>query len=99
VLAAAEGLSNTQIAELVGCSRSAMTRWRGRYAAKGLASQRGRPEVRAGWGRLAALMQQLTEGVAALTTTQEWERWLRAPAILSSLQLQQRALKELRPFR
>lgn len=24
------------------------------------------------------LIQQLTEGIAALTTTQEWERWLRA---------------------
>jgi hypothetical protein len=35
VLAAAQGLSNTQIAEQVGCSRPTVIRWRGRYAAKG----------------------------------------------------------------
>jgi hypothetical protein len=35
VLAAAEGPSNTQIAEQVGCLRPALVRWRARYAAKG----------------------------------------------------------------
>jgi hypothetical protein len=50
VLAAAEGLSNTHVAEQVGCSRSAVIRWRGRYAAKGLAGlahgpRAGRPRT------------------------------------------------------
>jgi Winged helix-turn helix len=43
VLAAAQGLSNTQIAEQVGCSRPTVVRWRGRYAAKGLAGLADRP--------------------------------------------------------
>jgi transposase len=43
VLAAAEGLSNTQIAEQVGCSRPTVIRWRGRYAAKGLAGLEDQP--------------------------------------------------------
>jgi transposase len=43
VLAAAEGLSNTRIAEQVGCSRPAVIRWRGRYAAKGLAGLQDQP--------------------------------------------------------
>jgi Winged helix-turn helix len=43
VLAAAQGLSNTQIAEQVGCSRPTVIRWRGRYAAKGLAELADRP--------------------------------------------------------
>lgn len=43
VLAAAEGLSNTQIAERVGCSRATVIRWRGRYAAKGLAGLHDQP--------------------------------------------------------
>jgi hypothetical protein len=43
VLAAAEGLSNTQIAERVGCSRPTVIRWRGRYAAKGLAGLEDQP--------------------------------------------------------
>src|SRR5215213_2559347 len=36
VLLAAEGLSNTEIAARVGCSRQAVVRWRGRYARHGL---------------------------------------------------------------
>ena len=36
VLLAAEGHTNTQIASLVGCSRQAVVRWRGRYARHGL---------------------------------------------------------------
>jgi DNA-binding CsgD family transcriptional regulator len=43
VLAAAEGLSNTQIAQRVGCSRPTVIRWRGRYAAKGLAGLGDQP--------------------------------------------------------
>jgi Winged helix-turn helix len=43
VLAAAQGLSNTQIAERVGCSRPTVVRWRGRYAAKGLAGLEDQP--------------------------------------------------------
>jgi transposase-like protein len=43
VLAAAQGLSNTQIAERVGCSRPAVIRWRDRYAAKGLAGLDDQP--------------------------------------------------------
>jgi biotin operon repressor len=43
VLAAAEGLSNTQIAEQVGCSRPTVLRWRSRYAAKGLAGLDDQP--------------------------------------------------------
>jgi transposase len=48
VLLAAEGLSNTHIAEQVGCSRPAVIRWRGRYAAGGIAglgdrARAGRP--------------------------------------------------------
>ena len=36
VLAAAEGLSNTQVAARVGCSRPTVVRWRSRYATEGL---------------------------------------------------------------
>src|SRR5512132_4573294 len=36
VLLAAEGHTNTQIASLVGCSRQAVVRWRGRYGRHGL---------------------------------------------------------------
>jgi transposase len=36
VLLAAEGHTNTQIASLVGCSRQAVVRWRGRYGREGL---------------------------------------------------------------
>jgi Winged helix-turn helix len=43
VLAAAEGLSNTQIAERTGCSRPTVIHWRGRYAAKGLAGLEDQP--------------------------------------------------------
>lgn len=43
VLAAAEGLSNTEIAERVGCSRPTVIRWRRRYAAKGLAGLDDQP--------------------------------------------------------
>jgi transposase len=43
VLAAAEGLSNTEIAERVGCSRPTVIRWRSRYAAKGLAGLDDQP--------------------------------------------------------
>jgi Winged helix-turn helix len=47
VLAAGEKLSNTQIAGQVGGSRPTVIRWRGRYAAKGLADQprSGRPRT------------------------------------------------------
>ena len=37
VLLAADGLSNTRIAELVGVSRPTVIGWRSRYAARGLA--------------------------------------------------------------
>jgi len=43
VLAAVQGLSNAQIAEQVGCSRPTVIRWRGRYAAKGLAGLQDQP--------------------------------------------------------
>ena len=43
VLAAAVGLSNTEIAERVGCSRPTVIRWRSRYAAKGLAGLDDQP--------------------------------------------------------
>jgi len=47
VLAATQGLSNTQIAERVGCSRPTVIRWRTRYAAKGLAGLDDRRRERA----------------------------------------------------
>ena len=49
VLLAAEGASNTRIAEMVGVSRPTVLDWRGRYAREGLAGleddpRSGRPE-------------------------------------------------------
>src|SRR5215203_1800158 len=48
VLLAADGLSNTRVAELVGVSRPTVIGWRARYAARGLAglddeARSGRP--------------------------------------------------------
>ena len=48
VLLAADGISNTRIAELMGVSRPTVLGWRSRYAARGLAglddqSRSGRP--------------------------------------------------------
>jgi transposase len=47
VLLAAEGHTNTQIASLVGCSRKAVVRWRGRHGLGGLDDQprSGRPRT------------------------------------------------------
>jgi transposase len=65
VLAAGEGLSNTEIAERVGCSRPTVIRWRRRYAAKGLAGlddqpRSGRPRTlrRDRRGEIVATTQQ-----------------------------------------
>src|SRR5829696_1042645 len=51
VLLAADGLSNTRIAELMGVSRPTVIGWRARYAARGLAglddqARSGRPRQR-----------------------------------------------------
>ncbi|WP_172805723.1 substrate-binding domain-containing protein [Brachybacterium sp. P6-10-X1] len=43
LLAAADGISNTEIAESLGASRQSVLRWRGRYGAEGVDCLRDRP--------------------------------------------------------
>ena len=63
VLAAAEGLSNTRIAEQIGCSRPTVIHWRGRYAANGLAGLDDQPRS----GRPRTVRRDRRAEIVALT--------------------------------
>jgi Winged helix-turn helix len=65
VLAAAEGLSNTEIAERVGCSRPTVIGWRDRYAANGLAGLQDQPRS----GRPRTVRRDRRAEIVALTPT------------------------------
>jgi Winged helix-turn helix len=71
VLAAAEGLSNTQIAERVGCSRPAVVRWRARYAAKGLVGLDDQPRS----GRPRTVRRDRRAEIVALTQQPRRSGW------------------------
>jgi transposase len=70
VLAVAEGLSNSQIAQRVGCSRPAVIRWRARYAAKGLVGLDDQPRS----GRPRTVRRDRRAEVVALTQEPPPER-------------------------
>jgi transposase len=70
VLAAAEGLSNSQIAQRVGCSRPAVIRWRARYAAKGLVGLDDQPRS----GRPRTVRRDRRAEIVALTQETPPER-------------------------